>query len=119
MTPPKQNVYLRGEIWLANLDPTLGHEQSGFRPVLILSDNAFNQGLAGLTIVVPITSKERFVRSHVEILPPEGGLSLRSFIKCEDIRSISTERFIKRLGVVTAKTLHETELRLRYLLAMK
>jgi mRNA interferase MazF len=47
----------RGEIWLADLNPSRGHEQAGKRPCLIISVNMFNQGAAGLVVVLPITSK--------------------------------------------------------------
>jgi mRNA-degrading endonuclease toxin of MazEF toxin-antitoxin module len=48
---------MRGEIWLADLSAGRGHEQAGQRPVLIVSDDGFNCGLAGLLMVVPLTSK--------------------------------------------------------------
>jgi mRNA-degrading endonuclease toxin of MazEF toxin-antitoxin module len=48
---------IRGEIWLADLGTGRGHEQSGQRPVLVVSDDAFNAGLAGLVMTVPLTSK--------------------------------------------------------------
>jgi mRNA interferase MazF len=69
-----------------------------------------------MVIVIPITSKHKQIPSHVEIVPPEGGLQLRSFIKCEDIRSVSTDRLIKAMGVVNRATLDEVEERLRLLL---
>ena len=43
----------RGEIWLADLNPTRGHEQAGVRPVLIISTNTFNHGRADLVFVLP------------------------------------------------------------------
>ncbi|MBK0285970.1 type II toxin-antitoxin system PemK/MazF family toxin, partial [Salmonella enterica subsp. enterica serovar Infantis] len=45
----------RGEIWLVSLDPTAGHEQSGKRPVLIVSPASFNK-FTRLPVVVPVTS---------------------------------------------------------------
>ena len=108
----------RGEIWLANLDPPVGHEQGGTRPCLIVSDNGMNHGPLGLAMVVPLTSVEKRFPSHVEVAPPEGGLSLRSFIKCEDIRSISQKRLIKKLGAVTASTMEHVAYRLRFLLRL-
>lgn len=108
----------RGEIWLADLNPTRGHEQSGHRPVLIVSVDPFNHSLAGLTIVLPITSKDKKIPYHVKIIPPEGGLKQTSFIKSEDVRSISTQRLIKRLGTVSASTLSDVEGRLRLLLGL-
>jgi len=82
----------RGEVWLANLNPVKGHEQAGKRPSLIISVDLFNQGASGLVVILPITSKDKGIPFHVELNPPEGGLKVRSFIKCEDIRSISVER---------------------------
>lgn len=82
----------RGEIWIVDLNPVRGHEQSGRRPGLVVSTDIFNSGPAELVVLVPITSKEKGIPFHVEIYPPEGGLKERSFIKCEDIRSLAKER---------------------------
>lgn len=107
---------VRGEIWLVDLNPTRGHEQGGRRPGLVVSVDLFNQGPAGLVIVIPITTKEKGIPLHVEIKAPEGGLTKRSFIKCEDLRSVSRERLVQRLGQVTRSTLDAVEDRLRILL---
>ncbi len=48
---------IRGEIWLADLGIGRGHEQTGQRPVLVVSDDAFNAGPAGLVMTIPLTSK--------------------------------------------------------------
>ena len=103
---------------MLNLDPTRGHEQAGTRPALILSVDAFNAGPANLTIVIPITSRSKGVRSHVAVHPPEGGLSVVSFIKCEDIRSVATERLQRRVGEVSAPTMSAVEDKLRILLGL-
>lgn len=108
----------RREVWLVNLDPTKGREQAGRRPALILSVDQFNHGPAGLVVVIPITSKAKGIPFHVSVNPPEGGLSQLSFIKCEDLRSISKERLIQRLGVVIDQTMDEVEDRLRILLGL-
>jgi len=68
------------------------------------------------TIISPLPSKAERIASHVEINPPDGGLTLRNFIKCEDIRSISTDRLVKQLGVVQATTLSEVANKLKFLL---
>jgi mRNA interferase MazF len=65
---------LRGEVWLADLGSTRGHEQAGRRPVLVFSVDAFNTGPAGLVIVLPLTSSIRKIPAHIQINPPEGGL---------------------------------------------
>jgi len=63
---------VRGEVWLADLGATRGHEQAGRRPVLILSVDPFNAGPAGLVVVLPLTSTIRNVAAHIRIDPPEG-----------------------------------------------
>ena len=106
----------RGEVWFANLNPVRGHEQAGQRPVLVASVNPFNHSFAGLVIVLPITSREKKIPYHVEINPPEGGLNQRSFIKCEDVRSIAKERLSHKRGTVSKETMAEIEERLSILL---
>ncbi|MBA3785482.1 MAG: type II toxin-antitoxin system PemK/MazF family toxin [Acidobacteria bacterium] len=108
----------RGEIWLVNLSPTEGREQAGTRPALIVSVDIFNHGAAELIIAIPITSKAKGIPLHVEINPPEGGLNVQSFVKCEDMRSISTSRLIKKLGRVSSPTIDAVEDRLRILLGL-
>lgn len=108
----------RREVWLVNLDPAKGREQAGRRPALILSVDQFNHGPAELVVVIPITSKAKGIPFHVSVNPPEGGLSQLSFIKCEDVRSISKERLIQRLGVVIDQTMDEVEDRVRILLGL-
>ena len=83
-----------------------------------MSVDQFNHGPAGLVIVLRITSRARGIPSHVPIDPPEGGVRQRSFIKCEDVRSISTDRLSRRWGAVSAATLAAVEDRLRILLAL-
>jgi mRNA interferase MazF len=105
-----------GEVWLADLDPTVGREQAGRRPVLVISDDLFNSSLAGLVIVVPLTTKEKGIPTHVKVAPPEGGLKQVSFIKCEDVRSVAKERLVQRYGPVSSATLEAVNYRLRLLL---
>jgi mRNA interferase MazF len=106
----------RGEIWLVDLNPTRGHEQSGVRPALVVSVDTFNHGPAGLAVVLPVTSRGKGIALHVSIDPPEAGLTMRSFIKAEDVRSVAVERLTRRLGQVSRATLDQVEDRLRILL---
>ena len=108
----------RGEVWDVALDPVLGHEQGGSRPALVISVDQFNQGSSGLVIVVPITSKDKNIRSRVAIEAGEGGCKTRSFAVCEAMRSSSLERMIRRRGMVTNETLEKVEFCLRILLGM-
>jgi mRNA interferase MazF len=106
----------RGDIWSVSFDPTLGREQSGTRPALVLSVDKFNHGPADLVVVLPVTSKDKRQPIHVPVAPPEGGLKLTSFIKCEDIRTVSRQRFRQFHGIVSARTMAEIEMRVRVLL---
>ncbi len=108
----------RGDVWLTDLNPTKGHEQRGCRPVLIVSEDDFNQGPAGLVIVLPITSTLRPIPTHVPLSPPEGGLKQTSAVLCDAVRSISTSRLIKRWGRVSGKVMGEIEDRLRILMSL-
>jgi mRNA interferase MazF len=92
----------RGDIWLANLDPTAAGEQGGTRPVLVVSTNAFNAWAVGLVVVVPITSRNRGFAHHVPI--GRGGLDRASFAMPEYVRSISQRRLRQRLGETDAAT---------------
>lgn len=108
----------RGEVWTAQLDQIRGHEQAGTKPILIVSDDLFNRGPAGLVIAVPITSRLRPIPFHVRMTPPQGRLSVESAALCEAVRSISKERLLKRLGLVSGETLELVEDRLRILLRL-
>jgi len=108
----------RGDVWLGNLDPARGYEQAGKRPLLIISDDHFNAGRSGLVIVVPLTSQFKGIPYHVAVGPPEAGLKVMSYIKCEDVRSIARERLETCWGVVSAETLATIEDRLRLLMSL-
>ncbi len=106
----------RKDIWIVDLEPVRGHEQGRKRPCVVVSDDLFNHGPAGLVVVVPLASRERGIPLHVVVDPPEGGLRRRRFIKCEDVRSISVERFLAQWGVISDLVMRDVEDRLRILL---
>lgn len=108
----------RGDIWLVDLNPIKGREQAGMRPCLIVSVDLFNQSPAELVIAIPLTTKAKGIRTHVTLSPPEGGVREQSFIKCEDVRSISTERLISRWAVVSMATIRQVEDCLRILMGL-
>ena len=110
----------RGDLWMVNLNPTIGREQAGTRPALVISVDELNHSAADLFIALPVTTREKKIRSHVaiDVDESESGLRSRSFIKCEDIRSISVRRLEHRLGSVSSGTLAAVEDRLRILLGI-
>jgi mRNA interferase MazF len=85
---------------------------------LIISVDIFNHGAAELVVAIPTTSKAKGIPLHVEVSPPEGGLSVPSYIECEDVRSISTSRLVRKLGRVSPQTIDAVEDRLRILLGL-
>jgi mRNA interferase MazF len=106
----------RGEIWVVDSDPVLGHEQAGRRPALILSADAFNASSADLVAVLPLTSKPRKLPSRIRIAPPEGGLRVESWVICEQVRTVSKRRLSSRLGAVLPSTLRSVSDVVRLLL---
>jgi mRNA interferase MazF len=99
----------RGEVWLVDLNPTRGQEIQKTRPAIVISSDLFD-GIA-LKIAIPITSwqskfSERpfMVRIDVNV---DNGLEFDSAGNILQIRSLSTDRFVKRLGQVSQEILEE------------
>lgn len=57
----------QGQIIMIILDPTKGHEQSGYRPAMVASNNDFNQLCGGMVKIIPITSNEKYFPLHVKL----------------------------------------------------
>ena len=93
----------RGEIWLTNWNPSRGSEQSGIRPSLIIQNNHGNNNLNfPNTIVATISTKGKNTPFHIKLNPTAiNGLDETSFIKTEQILTISKERLIKKIGQIT------------------
>ncbi len=108
----------RGQVWQANLSPTKGPETHGTRPCLIITVDRFNHGPADLIVVLPLTTRDKGIPFHVLVNPPEGGLSKRSFIRCEEIRCISKQRLVEYMGDIAASSLEEVSDYVRILLAL-
>jgi mRNA interferase MazF len=95
---------LRGDILWANLDPTLGHEQSGSRPVLILSQNVFNER-SGTVIAVALTSQRPSAGFPLTLELSDPRLPKKSWVKISQIRTLSVQRLGKKLGKATPQEL--------------
>ncbi len=95
------------EIWYADLNPVKGSEQRGFRPVVVISGNVVNQHL-NVVIACPLTTKVKGYKGNVILEPnTENGLSLQSEVLTFHIRSISKERLVKRVGLISKAELEE------------
>jgi mRNA interferase MazF len=91
----------QGEIWNANLNPTEGSKQAGFRPVIIMSGNLANE-YAPVILCCPLTTKLKHYKGN-PILEPnaQNGLSNSSEVMVIHLRSISKSRLKSRLGVLS------------------
>jgi mRNA interferase MazF len=97
---------LRGEIRWADLNPVRGREQAGFRPVLILSQDVFNQR-SGTVIAMAITSQPQRAGFPLTLELESAGLPKRSWIKISQIRTLSIERIGKKIGGVSPEELDQ------------
>ena len=95
---------LRGDILWANLDPTRGHEQAGSRPVLILSQNIFNER-SGTVIAMALTSQRPNAGFPLTLELTDRNLPKKSWVKISQIRTLSVQRLGKKLGKVTTEEL--------------
>ncbi|HBB90131.1 MAG TPA: PemK family transcriptional regulator [Blastocatellia bacterium] len=99
----------RGDVWLVNFDPTLGSEIRKTRPAVIISADAV--GRLPVKLVAPITDwKEHYAVNiwHVRVDPtPDNGLTKTSAVDSLQIRGMDLQRFIRKLGRVSATTLEE------------
>jgi mRNA interferase MazF len=99
----------RSEVWLINLDPTVGAEIKKTRPAVIV--NADQLGKLPLKVIVPITDW----KSHYAIAPwmvkispsSHNGLTKSSSADCFQVRSVSQERFVKKIGSLTHEQMEE------------
>jgi mRNA interferase MazF len=95
---------LRGEVRWADLNPTRGREQTGERPVLVLSHDVFNDR-SGTVIAVALTSQEPRAGFPLTLELRAAKLPKRSWVKTSQIRTLSTERIGRRLGRVSDEEL--------------
>jgi mRNA interferase MazF len=95
---------LRGEIRWADLNPVRGREQAGFRPVLILSHDVFNER-SGTVIAMALTSQPQRASFPLTLELKEGRLPKRSWVKISQIRTLSIERIGKRISRVSPEEL--------------
>jgi mRNA interferase MazF len=103
VTKPETTVR-RGEIYWLDWNPPRGSEQAGRRPGLIVQNDPFNTNARyPNTIVVALTTKGRNVPTHIAIDPSAAnGLQQRSYVKCEQVMTVSKERLGGLIGELDA-----------------
>jgi len=95
---------LRGSIYWADLNPVIGSEQGGLRPVLILSHNVFNER-SGTVIAVAITIQFQRSGFPLTLEIKDSNLPKKSWIKISQIRTLSVERIGKKIARVNEEEL--------------
>ena len=114
----------RGDIYWLDWNPARGSEQAGRRPALIVQENpASANPNYPLTIVAAISTKSnargRAFPSHVAVQPsPQNGLAAPSFIKCEQVQTVSKQRLIQKIGTLDAADMTLVEAALKQVLAL-
>ncbi len=95
-------------VFEANLDPVAGAEQKGIRPVLIVSNEEFNQAMPNVTVLPLTSTKRRLYPSEILLPGGKAGQSLESIVMPHQIRTISKQRLGRLLGYLDdAKLQHE------------
>ncbi len=100
----------RGELYMAELDPVIGSEQGGRRPVLIIQNDMGNLH-SPTVIVAPLTAStgKPEMPTHVHIPKDEGGLWRGSTVLCEQVRTLEKTRLSRRLGELTPQSMRRVE----------
>lgn len=99
----------RGEIWLVNFDPTIGSEINKMRPAVVVSSDAV--GKLPIKLIAPITEwKQHYVQNiwHVRLSPDRfNNLEKDSSVDALQLRSVDTQRFVRRIGRVSSTIMEE------------
>lgn len=100
----------RGDVWLANLNPTQGSEQAGIRPIIIFQNDIVSQ-FSTTTIAIPLTTNQRRAALPIcmTIEQGDGGLAQDSVALCFQMRVLDKTRLIQRLGQLSTETIAQLE----------
>jgi mRNA interferase MazF len=114
------SVVRRGEIYWVDWNPSRGSEQAGRRPALIVQTDIANQKPHyPLTVVVAVSTSGRPIPFHVEVEPtPDNGLSATSYLKCEQILTVSKDRLLGRIGEVDTAIMSQVEQAIKQVLSL-
>ncbi|MEH1923531.1 type II toxin-antitoxin system PemK/MazF family toxin [Nostoc sp.] len=110
----------RGDVLLCDLNPVIGTEQAGIRPVVVVQINRAN-AVSPHTIIAPFTSKIRraILPSHVFVPAGIGGLSQDSVVLCEQVRVVDKSRIIRVIGHLDDNYLDELAIALCTILGLR
>jgi mRNA interferase MazF len=96
---------LRGDIFRANLNPTIGNEQAGFRPILIISADVFNER-SGTVIGLAITSQPQKAGFPLTYELSTSVLPKKSWVKISQIRTLSVKRIKEYIGHINPEDMN-------------
>lgn len=108
------------QVWGVDFGVPVGSEQRGVRPAIVVASDLHCRFPIAMTIVVPLTTRDRGLPHHVAVDSPESGLRQRSWARTEDVTAISTDRLSGKqpLGQVTTAESIAIQRWLRRLLAL-
>ena len=110
---------LKGQIYYADLSPTVGSEQGGLRPVLIIQNNTGNH-YSPTTIIAIITSRHTKAKLPTHIwLNDECGLPKESMVECEQVRTLDKKRLKEFMGTVSKEVMQEIDKGLKISFALR
>lgn len=105
------------QVWMADLSPVVGSEQSGRRPVVVVNSAFYAAFPIPMAIVVPLTTQDRGLPHHVPVSSAQSGLHRPSWARTDDIRATSERRLTGQpLGTVTDKEADDIRSYLRLML---
>lgn len=97
----------QGEIWMADLNPVVGSEQNGIRPIVIISGDAMNVNLE-ISIICPLSSKVKHFAGCLVLTPDSvNGLEIKSEVISFQVRTISHARLVRKMGSITPEQLEQ------------
>ncbi len=111
---PSNPVISRGDLFLAELNPSRGSEQAGVRPVVVVSRDAIHRR-SSVIVCVPLTDRARVKAPYPThcVLSTSEGLKKESIALCEQVRAISSDRLMQRLGRLSSEAMRSIDVRLR------
>ncbi len=103
-------VVKRGDLFFADLNPVVGSEQGGLRPVLIIQNDIGNN-YSPTTIIAAVTSRIKRAKlpTHVEIKKDNSPLNRDSVILCEQLRTIDKKRLTEKIGCLDKETMKKVD----------
>ena len=120
MPNPPNPIVQRGELYWLDWNPARGSEQAGRRPALVVQENpASTNPNYPLTIVAAVSTQGRNITTHIALEPSAvNGLVSASFVKCEQLQTVSKLRLLQRIGVLETSDMLRVDAALKKVLAL-